>query len=715
MKTVPTTIHSLLAAVAMLVLLAPSASLAAGVQPLFDLESAASAPFPSDRFTVPDDDQLTGRRVNLPTPDCAARPSDCQDVAVINTLDGFNLQPRLSIPFSGPIDVTSVNGSNVFLVSLGSTVVEGRRGGQVVGINQIVWHPASNTLHVESNELLDQHTRYALIVTDGVRDGVGDPVEAGDFARFRHDLNYGHSKDPVLKDYRKALLSALGASGVPPRRVVVASVFTTQSATAVLEKIRDQIKASTPPPADLKIGAGGARAVFPLNTVASILFTRQVSTAPAFAGPANIRPALGIIPGAIGHVAFGRYSSPDYETPEQYIPPIATRTGTPVVQRTSDVYFTLYVPAGLKPPAGWPVAIYGHGITLDRHSTPATVAAVMAAHGFATIAINAVGHGGGPLGTLTVVSADGTQMTLPAGGRGIDQDGNGSIDSFEGLAAAPPRVIISYRDGLRQTVTDLMQLVRVIETGGLDIDGDGYSDLDPSRIYYFGTSLGGIYGTKLLAIDPSVRAGVPNVPGGSLPEVGRLSPAFRPLVGLNLATRVPSLINVGGLSFNENLPLRDQAPLIDTVPGAAAIQEFLERAEWVSQAGNAVAYAPHLRKDPLDRVPTKPVIYQFAKGDQTVPNPTTTAILRAGELADRATYFRNDLAFATFPGSLKNPHLFLVRIDLPAVAPFAIAAQRQIAMFFATDGDLVVDPDGAGPFFETPIAGPLPEDLSFIP
>jgi len=28
---------------------------------------------------------------------------------------------------------------------------------------------------------------------------------------------------------------------------------------------------------------------------------------------------------------------------------------------------------------------------------------------------------------------------------------------------------------------------------------------------------------------------------------------------------------------------------------------------------------------------------------------------------------------------------------------------------------VVVDPDSAGPFFEVPIAGPLPETLNFIP
>ena len=34
-------------------------------------------------------------------PRCDDRPSDCEDVAVINTLDGVNVQPRLSIPSMG--------------------------------------------------------------------------------------------------------------------------------------------------------------------------------------------------------------------------------------------------------------------------------------------------------------------------------------------------------------------------------------------------------------------------------------------------------------------------------------------------------------------------------------------------------------------------------------------------------------------------------------
>ena len=42
-------------------------------------------------------------------------------------------------------------------------------------------------------------------------------------------------------------------------------------------------------------------------------------------------------------------------------------------------------------------------------------------------------------------------------------------------------------------------------------------------------------------------------------------------------------------------------------------------------------------------------------------------------------------------------------------------AQQQIAVFFASHGTLVIDPDGAGPYFEVPLLGALPEGTNFIP
>jgi hypothetical protein len=75
----------------------------------FDLGAPDTGPFPSDIFTVADPTHNTGRRVAYPYPDCAERPSDCDDIAVINTLDGWGVQTQIAIPFSGDIDPASVS------------------------------------------------------------------------------------------------------------------------------------------------------------------------------------------------------------------------------------------------------------------------------------------------------------------------------------------------------------------------------------------------------------------------------------------------------------------------------------------------------------------------------------------------------------------------------------------------------------------------------
>jgi Big-like domain-containing protein len=663
--------------------------------------TSVGQPFPTNLYTTPDDSQLTGLRVDLPTPDCAVRVSDCQDIAVLDTLDGFNVQPRISVPFSGPIDLSTVSSSTIFLVG---------PGGHVVGINQVVWEPAANTLHFESDQQLAQDTTYLLVVSSGVHAADGSPVEA----TFRHDLNYGQTKNAATKAYRKALLDALPmamAGGVDADEIAGASLFTTQSIDAISKKIRGQLPGGS---VNFNLGTGGERTVFPLATVSSVTWMRQTGTAPTFSSGSLFLPLLA----GVGTLAFGTYSSPDYETAAKVIPAVGTATGAPAVQGTNELEFTLFAPARTPPAGGWPVAIFGHGFTDWKNGAPPAVAGTLARNGIATIGINVVGHGGGPLGTYTINRALAPSVTLPVGGRGIDQDGNGTIDSTEGVSAVGANALIGNRDGLRQTAVDLMQLVKVLK-GGVDVDGAGGADLSTTRIYYAGQSFGGIYGVPLLALEPDIRAGVTNVPGGPIIEIARLSPSFRPVVGLALVgppfgSRVPSLYNNPSplappafTNFNENIPLRNQPIVVDTVPGASAIQTLIDNFEWAQQAANPAAYAPFV--DPSR------ILIQFARGDKTVPNPTTSAILRAGGLASRATLYRHDLAFAVNPAVGTNPHAFLTGLANPATAAYALAAQQQIATFLASDGALTIDPDGiAGPFFETPTSM-IPEDLAYLP
>jgi hypothetical protein len=658
--------------------------------------TTALQPFPTNLATTADSSQVTGVRVNLPLPSCSAEPSDCADDAVLNTLDGFNIQPRITIPFSGPIDLSTVSSSNIFLVGPGD---------HVVGINQPVWEPLTNTLTVESNDQLEQDSTYLLVVTRGIHDANGQPLDG---TSFRHNLNFGQTKDAALKLYRKELLDALPsafAGGAEPSDIDDASLFTTQSITAISEKIRDQIRSAPAPTPNFNLAPDGSRTVFENVPGLSIMWNRQVTDTGPLSPSVVPVIATQIFPGSIATIAYGSFASPDYENSSQFIPAVGTRTGVPAVQSVNQLVFTLFVPSGSAPPGGWPVAIFGHGFTDSMNGAPWAVASSLARAGIATIATNVVGHGFGAASTYTVSSPNGPTETFPAGGRGFDQDGNGKIDSTEGVNAAGGS-LISNSDGLSQTTFDLVELVHMLQAG-VDVDGNGSPDLSTTRIYYSGQSFGGIYGVELLGLEPTIRAGVPNVMGGPIVEIARLSPSFRPLVGISLITRSPSLYNEPPnatlTSFQENVPFRDQPLLVDTVPGASAIQDYLDNSEWAQQTGNPEGWAPHI---------SMPVILQFARGDQTVPNPTATRVIRAGNLAARTTLFRNDLAQPVF-GTSKNPHTFLTNVG-GAGTNFALAAQKQIATFFASDGATTIDPDGSGPYFETP-ASILPEDLDFIP
>jgi hypothetical protein len=717
------------------------------VVPLFGLTAPADGPFPSDLFTVTDDTQNTGRRVSLRKPDCTERVSDCQDLDVINELDGFNLQPRLSIPFSGGINPDTVTSDSVFLVSLGSTLQDhdGMPWGSRVGINQVVWDPSTETLHVESDALLDQHTRYVLVVTKRLREENDKAIKAAkEFLNFIDDDVTESTGDPDRDAYRADLRHALtevDTRGIVPKgQIVAASVFTTRSATAVLEKIHDQIHRATPDPADFLLGRVGARTVFRLDEIASMQWNQQTrDNPPGFTARTLDLSAIRTFPGAIDSIGFGIYRSPDYAVhPGEYIPPVATRTGEPEATRINEIYFNVFLPSGPMPPNGWPVAIVGHGINGSKNPGffPLTAPAgrsrdehlsALAAQGIAIVTTNAVGAGFGPLGTLTVNTTAGASVTFSAGGRGIDQGpSDGRIGPNEGGVPVAPRAVVHYSDLFRQTAVDLMQLVRVIEVG-VDVDGDGQRDLDPSRIYYRGGSWSGGYGTVFLGVEPDVRAATISAPAD--PVWFALLGGERGAAGAVVAARQPSLINFPGIQifaevpvafpfFDENWPLRNgipltvqleggarreiKSPVTNNVTGAMALQEMIERYEWVSQSGSPVAYAPHIRKAPLGGAPPKTVLYVVFKGDQTAPNPTTTAILRAGVLKDRTMYYRHDLARLDNPSIPQNPHGF----NIATIAPDFLQLE---ATFFATNGATIVIPR----YFEFPI-DPLPEDLNFI-
>jgi hypothetical protein len=661
----------------------PAASAQSAPVAVRDGSTLETAVFPNDRFTVADAAQLTGRRVNLPVPSCTpATRSACDAVAILNTTDGFDLQPRVFLPFTGDVDVATVTPESVY--------VEGPRGR--VGLQELTFDPASDVLAGTTRAQLPEQARHVLVITRLVRGKDGQPLArevrvpfttmsgTTELARLRAALDDG---------------SAYAAAGIGSR-----------TASFVQPNPGDQFS---------PIASGSVTTVFPPPPVTTENIQRNDQrTTSTTTLTTSMVPNLALA--GVGCYAFGSYETPLFAREDSTITPTPT-TQTPPVVGKARTGFALIVPAGTPPAGGWPVAVYGPGFTRSYFDLFVTADANALA-GIATIATNPLGHGFGPASTITI-QGPGTRFL--SYGRGKDLTGDGTIEAAEGSQPAiavsndagtgtvvetpSPNQVHGLRGGLLQTVVDNMALVRSVESGmdvpscpAGDLPGPGNASAPDSRAplsrdvtRYYGLSFGGIYGTMLMGTDPSVTRGLLNVGGGPITDIARLS-GFRNLVGNILRANRPSLLNGGpGLNgFTESWPLPHDAPITGPVPGAMDIQRSFAYSLWYGRPGGPETYAPLLKPAGKD------VLYQVAFGDNTVPNLTSGNIIRAGDLRDRTTYYRNDRT----PTSGTNPHGFLAD---PTVFGRQMGQVQQTA--FLLNGQ-VLDPDGPAPVFEVPIVNP---------
>ena len=671
--------------------------------------------FPDNAFSVRDRSQATGRRVHFrrgvdyPTvggvvrSGCtAATYSLCDGFAELNKLDGFDLQPRVTVPFTGAIRLGSVNASNFFITD--------RRGKFVSSLRQLTFDPVTHTLAGISDRFLRENKGYRIHVTNGIRDGKGRRVKACGGAcvvRFRTRTASGE-----LVRIRRSLDLPLSS---PANAYRLAGFPSAAQSTASRKLTFTQNGKS-----DVFLAASVAPSlVDPLN---GMVRRDQVKASPKAPGAfeSSAVPNL-IAPGGAGYYAFGSFLSPRYQfasagghqdnpyrvgrgLTDGEIPPVPTnRTPRPFGADRLGVIAVTPDPAKFPPP--WPAAVYGPGFT--RSSYDIFVSAdYNASRGILTIATDPAGHGYGRRSTTTVTS-NGIATTFTSYGRGRDLDGDGKIgDGLNdgvgptghfrpgGRALPSRKPIDGLRSGLIQTVVDNMALGRALRAG-LDIPGVGTKLVDPSRIMYYGISFGGIYGTMLMGTDPLFHRGLLNVPGGPIVDIARLS-AFRGDLATTLGRARPSLLNggPGNNGFTEDLPLRNEPPRVIKHRGAAELQELFGTSNWFERSGSPETFAPRIRLRPDRAWAAKPkqVAFQTAYADGTVPNPTAGTLYRAGALFDRVVFYRNDKT----PTYDSDPHGFLADPSLAG----RTAGQQQLGEFLATGQLLNTNPD----WLEVPIA-----------
>jgi len=235
----------------------------------------------------------------------------------------------------------------------------------------------------------------------------------------------------------------------------------------------------------------------------------------------------------------------------------------------------------VKPENGWPVVIFVHGIFSDRSGAlvPGSVLANACTENtnlpcFATLAIDQPLHGVSSSGSAVpgLISATDPNVSITPNiadhtpstdlterhfdyaaddvtGLPTPMDYSAANDGSGELFLNLTNFAV-VRDSLRQMTLDLMNLSASIDA--MDVNGDGVADdLDPTRIYIIGHSLGGISSIPFVAVNnnddiqnsmfneqPFVNASAFVTTGGGLTRLLTNSQTFagRVLGGLSLAS-----------------------------------------------------------------------------------------------------------------------------------------------------------------------------------
>jgi hypothetical protein len=389
--------------------------------------------FPDNAFTIGDRTEVTGRRVNLvqgvdyPTvngvvqANCtSADYSICDAFAELNKLDGFDIQPRVTVPFTGAIRLDSVNDSD-FFISTDSDVF-------VSGLRQLTFDPATNTLAGISDSQLREDTHYRIHVTNGIRDSAGNAVNAC-------------GKTCVVHSRRGRRVES---SSVYAKRWTCH--FRTQAMH--ISRLASRVRQHRPLHASCR-SPRTASTTFPwrralhhhwlIRSTASSTDQVRRSTVPG-AFQTSAVPIL-IPPVVAGYYAFGSFLSPRYQfasaTGQQdnpygagdgftdgEIPPVPT-TKTPAPFAADRLGAVVLTPDPSVFPPPWPAAVYGPGFTRSDYDLFVT-ADYNASLGIVTVATDPAGHGFGPLSTTTVTS-NGAPTTFLSYGRARDLDGDGIL------------------------------------------------------------------------------------------------------------------------------------------------------------------------------------------------------------------------------------------------------------------------------------------------
>lgn len=636
-------------------------------QPEATFDPAGSViPFPNNLLL--EDPTGPAPRVNLPDP--GGSPLLSALITGLNTLDGFSLTAPAVSENSPTLGATDLGEIDEATLAAGAGLVALTPGALQPQVNVCVDCTSSlaadGSIPENPPQLqyvpvvpLAEQTTYGAFLSTAAKSTEGKSVVANPvfaFVRSSAPLVDGNGVSQVsaltdaqaqaLEPLRQGLapvIDGLVAAGIARRDLSLAWAYRTQSSFSQLQALQG-VPATLQTAGVLSTDVTGAADDALTAAVAGIYGAgNQIGT--VFSGTLEI---ANLLTGPNGTLDPG---SPDIQT----------------------VPFLLTVPTGTAPAGGWPVVLFGHGLSGSR-SSALFIANAFAAAGRATLAIDTNQHGArsdcrGSGGRVPGVATDADACasgacsastgTCAGGFAPNPGDPTGITPAISGWNIIEPTNLFATRDRFRQQVVDLAQLVQVVRASGPASLSTLAGGLSGEGIAYVGQSLGGILGTLFTAASPDVERAVLNAPGGGLTDILLTAPAF----------------SAQAASFNALLA---GAGLPQGTPG---YDDFIRITRWVVDPADPLNAGVFLRNAP--GVPAqRDVLLQYITQDQVIPNPTTEALIAAANAGEQ------DLAVSLFDPPLADRplaarHGFLL---VPGTDPTTTTDAQTEAATFITSG-----------------------------
>lgn len=430
-------------------------------------------PFPSNLYTVEDLSTDTGVRLELPE---GALPvsQDGYPIAssILNGRDGFSAAAHIFTAFPGGVDPSNLVPHTAYGDSLTdaspTVLIDMDHGGRVAHFAELdlpsADDPDHQALYIRPSERLRGGTRYAVAIRKSLkaRGGGELPMPEG-FAAVLDERETDHALLEAARPRYAEIFAALEAEGISRDDLVVAWDFTTASDASTMRDLLESRDTAMP-----VMGAAGANLTF--EVVDDVLHDDP----------------------AIRRRIDGTFEAPLFLTQAGAYAPGTTLSrdaaGRPQMAGMYDIPFTAIIPECAYTQGPVPVLIYGHGL-MGASDQVASGSIRKTADALCMVVVGTDWRG--------MSSQDLPQVFLTLN----------NLNNADMIFGVLVQGVVNF------IATE--QVSRGPMAQQLFLDDEGGALVDPTRVYYYGLSQGGIFGGTFLAFDPFVERGVLGVGGAN--------------------------------------------------------------------------------------------------------------------------------------------------------------------------------------------------------